>query len=391
MLFDEEYQVLLLSRMCVPEFMRECGHLLEPSSFDSFFDLAEEVISRWRNTRKVLNRTQLKQLAFRHGVKLGSPSGDIEFDRQSVLKFAQHQALKRGFERAHVLHASGRYQQALNVMEECKAGLPQLNGRAPRNILESTSTIPKRKNLVGTGMKKLDELLEGGVAAGDLAVVIAPTSGGKTSLLTWFACQGVLSGKKVYYTTLEVPEYEIEAKVRRNLTGDKNPSRKKWKEVAAEINGMLWVKEHAPHTIGPSGLDNEIPQEAELIIIDYADYLQPPGGGTNAGMEYHDLGHIYSNLKRIAMTRGIPVWTASQVNRSAYDVEQLRAENVEASLKKMMIADQVLGFQQEDTDPKSGLTTCNVYVSKNRHGSRFVGCKVTADFSICRFMEGERF
>ena len=393
MIFDEDYQGALLARTCNKDFMYECGDLLSAEMFEDFEDLAEDILNRWNKNKKVLSAIQFKQLVKKYKAKVPRAGGDIKFDEEQVLAFAQSQTLKRSMDKAHVLHANGKIDKALETMVQCQMELPQLNGIADNDILKSDRVMPKRKNIISTGLPNLDKLMEGGVAAGDLAVVIAPTSGGKTSLLSWFAVQAALAGKKVYYTTLEVPDYEIEMKMRRCVTGEKNPSKTTWAKLAKTISkkkGHLWVTEHPPHTIGPTGLDAEVPSDADLIVVDYADYLRPPGGN-NSGMEYHDLGHIYTGLKRIAMTRGIPIWTASQVNRSAYDVDELRTENVESSLKKMMICDQAIGFQQETTDEQTGTTICNLYIAKNRHGARFISTKVTAEFGLCRFIEGERF
>lgn len=394
MMFTEQYQAALLARTCDQRFMDKVSHLLDPEMFEDHEHLAEEILRRYAKNQKVLSKTQFQQLCTRFKTRLPKPTGDESFDLDTVAEYAKHQSIKRAFEKAHLEHANGKHETCLDTMMECQRELPRLNGQVIGDMLLSRKPMPKRLNMVETGLGSLDDHLDGGVGAGDLAVVLAPTSGGKTSLLSWFATYAVTLGKKVYYTTLEVPFYEIEMKVRRCITGDRNPTKSKWAKASSAVSkngGKLWVREHPPNSISAAALDAEIPKDADLIIVDYADYLSPPSGTGNHGMEYHDLGHIYTHLKRIGMSRRVPIWTASQVNRAAYGSPELRAEDVEASLKKMMICDQAVSISQvEKPDEKTGRCLCQMHIAKNRHGARYINIDVTADFGLCTFSGGHR-
>ena len=52
----------------------------------------------------------------------------------------------------------------------------------------------------------------------------------------------------------------------------------------------------------------------DMVIVDYGDILRDT---SNAKEVRHALGNIYEDLRGLAGEFEIPIWTASQANRSA--------------------------------------------------------------------------
>ena len=80
----------------------------------------------------------------------------------------------------------------------------------------------------------------------------------------------------------------------------------------------------------------------------------------------HQLGNIYEDLRGLAGEMQIPIWTASQANRSALDEDVIEASKVAESYAKVMTADFVMSLSRKIED-KIG-DTGRFHVIKNRFG-----------------------
>jgi len=102
-------------------------------------------------------------------------------------------------------------------------------------------------------------------------------------------------------------------------------------------------------------------KKPDLIIVDYADLLR----GTGKEIR-HELGNIYEDLRGLAGEYEVPVWTASQANRSALEDDVIGAEKIAESYSKIMTADFVLSLSRKIEDKIAG--TGRWHVIKNRFG-----------------------
>lgn len=395
--FDESYQKELLGKMTNRKFMDAVGGLLRADMFDpDLSPVASEILNRWRKGKKVLSKGQLRQMCNRYKIKgvgaAPSGGGDYDFDSKEILSFSKDRILRDLGIRLQVYREQGKHDRAFQDAHEARNEIPSLNSKAP-NILKEISSLPKRRNLCPLGLPKMDEWLQGGIAGGDLATIMSVTSGGKTSFLVYVAMTAARQGKKVGYVTLEVPQYEVEGKIRSHLCGKPRPSEKEWVTHARKLNrkgGVIRIWEFPPNSASVDEINRQIPPEMDILFFDYGDFLRSASGASSRS--YQDLGDIYSDLKRIGMDRKIPIWTASQVHRAAYDKDVLEVQDVASSLEKMMTADQVITINQKGDEQKSdreGNTLAHLYIAKNRHGSRFQKTTVTVNWALCQFSEWE--
>ena len=63
----------------------------------------------------------------------------------------------------------------------------------------------------------------------------------------------------------------------------------------------------------------------DAVIVDYADILKPT---TFYKEKRHATGETYENLRGIAGEFDIPIWTASQANRSSLEEDVIDATKV---------------------------------------------------------------
>ena len=97
--------------------------------------------------------------------------------------------------------------------------------------------------------------------------------------------------------------------------------------------------------------------------MDYADIMRDVGKSTEMR---HQLGNIYEDLRGLAGEMQIPIWTASQANRSALDEDVIDASKVAESYAKVMTADFVISVSRKIEDKIAN--TGRFHVIKNRFG-----------------------
>ena len=104
-------------------------------------------------------------------------------------------------------------------------------------------------------------------------------------------------------------------------------------------------------------------KKPDMVIVDYADLLR---GNFIGGELRHELGNIYEDLRGMAGECEIPVWTASQANRSALEEDIIEAQKISESYAKIMISDFVISLSRKIADKVSN--TGRFHVIKNRFG-----------------------
>ena len=101
----------------------------------------------------------------------------------------------------------------------------------------------------------------------------------------------------------------------------------------------------------------------DLVIVDYADVMRDV---QSAKEVRHQLGNIYEDLRGLAGELEIPIWTASQANRSALDEDVIEAQKVSESYIKIMTADFVMSLSRKVEDKIAN--TGRFHIIKNRFG-----------------------
>jgi len=136
-----------------------------------------------------------------------------------------------------------------------------------------------------------------------------------------------------------------------------------------KLKGDLVIKYFPTKTAGVNTLSAHLKRlttlgtQVDMVVVDYADILKDIGGSREVR---HALGNIYEDLRGLAGEFQIPIWTASQANRSALDEDVIEAQKVSESYQKVMTADFVMSLSRKVED-KIG-NTGRFHVIKNRFG-----------------------
>ena len=115
----------------------------------------------------------------------------------------------------------------------------------------------------------------------------------------------------------------------------------------------------------------------DMVLVDYADILMPTG---NFREKRHALGNIYEDLRGLAGELEIPIWTASQANRSALEEDVIGADKVAEDYSKVMTADFVMSMSRKVEDKIAN--TGRFHVIKNRFGIDGVTYPATINTNI---------
>ena len=317
----------------------------------------------------ILKATVLEQLkdVFRY-----MESDDLTFVKDEILKFCKNQEIKQAIMDSVSLLKHGNFDEIKSKIDSAmKAG-------ADTNIgLEYVTDVAARYNeaarhTITTGWDVIDDLMDGGLAPGELGVVMAPAGIGKSWLLINIGAHAVKAGKTVIHYTLELNENYVGQRYDSVLTGIPAQNLKNYREDIESkmltLKGDLIVKYYPTKSVGVMGLKAHIEKtimlgkKPDLVIVDYGDLLK-----VNIKKDKHEaLEDLYEELRGMAGEYAIPVWTASQAGRSALEDDIIEADKIASSYGKVMVADFLMSLSRKVEDKMSG--TGRGHVIKNRFG-----------------------
>lgn len=197
--------------------------------------------------------------------------------------------------------------------------------RRTYNLIEKRSKRKGGLTGLSTGLRKLDELTLG-LQNGELFIVAARPSQGKTALAIFIIRHVAQTGVPVYFLSAEMPSETIMTRMLSSATGiDSHQLRR------GAIFGTAWDRlVKAADAIGSLPLDiddgSNVPlaelrgtvrrakaeQGIGLLVVDYMQLLR--SGGRNETRE-REVSEISRTLKEIARELDIPVIGLSQLNR----------------------------------------------------------------------------
>jgi replicative DNA helicase len=299
-------------------------------------------------------------------------SDDLSFVKDEILKFCKNQEIKRAIMDSVSLLKMGNYDEIKSKMDSAmKAGADTDIG------LDYVNNVGARYNeaarhTITTGWDVIDDLMDGGLAPGELGVVMAPAGIGKSWMLINIGANAVRAGKTVIHYTLELNENYVGQRYDSVLTGINAQTLKHHQDTVEDkmrsLTGELTIKYYPTKSVGVMALKAHIEKTImqgktpDLIIVDYGDLLK-----VNTKKDKHEaLEDLYEELRGMAGEYKIPVWTASQAGRSALEEDIIEADKIASSYGKVMVADFLMSLSRKVEDKMSG--TGRGHVIKNRFG-----------------------
>ena len=302
-------------------------------------------------------------------------SDDLDFVKEESLKFCKNQEIKKAIMDSVDLLKRGQYEDIKKRIDEAmKAGADKdigyeyLTGIAERYTDNVRNTMP-------TCWPLINDLAGGGFGKGELIIFVAGPGGGKSTAMMNIGAHILKKGLRVVHYTMELTEAYVSQRYDAVITGIATQNLKYHiEDIETElkkITGELIVKYYPTKTASVSSLkahmDKLILQgkKPDIVIVDYADLLKG-SGKANRDALHQELENIYEDLRGLAGEYEVPVFTASQANRSSAESDIITGEQVASSFAKIMIGDFVISLSRKVTDKIAG--TGRWYVIKNRFG-----------------------
>ena len=298
-------------------------------------------------------------------------STDLKFVQEQTLEFCRNQVMKQAIMDSVDLIEVGQYDQIKKIVDEAmKAGSDRDLGHDYIEGIEERLTKSTR-DTVKTGWDPIDEVMDGGLGAGELGVVVAPAGIGKTWCLQNIGAYSVKQGLNVVHYTLELNQNYVGLRYDTVFSGITTSDIKFYQDDVKKkidaLKGTLLIKYFPTKSASVQTLTSHLSQieiqgnKPDLVIVDYADILK--GVGTE---KRHVLENIYEDLRGLAGEIECPIWTASQANRSSLEEEIIDATKVAEAYSKVMIADFVVSVSRKVEDKIAN--TSRFHVIKNRFG-----------------------
>jgi len=299
---------------------------------------------------------------------------DLEFVKSQTIDFCKNQNLKKAIMTSVDLLQSGDYDGIKTTIDTAmKAGTERNIGLEYADNVKERYTVNVR-DCVPTEWEVINNLADGGLAGGELGVFVAPAGIGKSWALANVGAHAVKKGKTVVHYTLELNQNYVGLRYDSIFTGISAQELKynidDVEKVVNNLKGELIVKYFPTKGATVNSLAAHIEKcriqgkKPDMVIVDYADLLR--GQGLNNREVRHELGNIYEDLRGLAGELDVPIWTASQANRSAINEEIIQADKIAESYSKIMIADFVISLSRKLEDKTAN--TGRWHLIKNRFG-----------------------
>ena len=301
---------------------------------------------------------------------------DDEYVKEKSLDFCKKQKLKEAILKSVDLLQSQSFDQIQKVINDAmNLGADNDHGHDyHKDVLDRFEL--KMRNPVSTHWDEIDMITKGGLGNRELGVVVAPTGAGKSMALAHLGAMAVVKGKTVVHYTLELADTVVGQRYDSCITGIDLKHLMTMKDsilqVIEHIPGQLIIKEYPTKSASTRTISTHLEKlkqkgiNPDMIIVDYADLLKPTASGFKTQELRHSLGNIYEELRAIGQVWDIPVWTASQTNRSGLNAEVITMESISEAFSKCFVADFICTISRtiEDKTENKG----RLFVAKNRNG-----------------------
>ena len=296
---------------------------------------------------------------------------------------------KREFDTSAILD---KFEKTCTIDLTTNAGLDFFNDtdKIIKDLTQEQLVIPSK-------WKWIDEKMGGGFMQNGRALYIfcGQTNVGKSIVLGNIAQNLVEQGKNVLLITLEMSEMMYAKRMASSLT--KIPMRSlkdeavtlknNLTEMRSKKNGTLIIKEFPPSTITPKQLSAFIKKlmskgiKFDAIVLDYINLLTTTIGSNS----YEKIKYITEQVRALTYIFNCPIITASQLNKSGYNVATPELTAIGESYGMGATADFISSVYQLEGDAEHGIIRFGIM--KNRFGANFGSIAMKIDYSTLSITE----
>jgi replicative DNA helicase len=334
---DRASEAATLGSMIVgPEYVPTVIEILGEDSF--FFpenrEIFRAILSVWAVNKDfdgLLVRSELESrgqldLAYLKKVVDSVPTAaNALYYAKKVLERKQYRGLVSALEQAeNVVKTAGNVQEATSQVQEIISSLDvsdQSNISTMEDCAEVAMASFDKARVIQTNFRELDKLILG-LAKGELIVVAARPSIGKSSFALDIAANVLKQNIPVLFSTLEMTPQNLKERMMssvskinlRRLLNNPDPEKTVEYLKASEItkNWPLYILTdcNTPHKLEAIATRMKQSHGIELLVIDYIGLMS-----CKAQSREQEISIVSRTLKKIAQSLDIPVVALSQLNR----------------------------------------------------------------------------
>lgn len=240
-------------------------------------------------------------------------------------------------------------------------------------------TVEKR---IPFDLELLNKITNNGTPYKTLNVCLAGTGVGKSLFLCHHAANCLMQGKNVLYITCEMAEERIAERIDANLMDTalddlkalpKDIYDRKMRRIMEQTTGKLIIKEyptatanvmHFKHLLDELRLKRNF--TPEIIFVDYLNICASSRMKQSATVNsYTFIKAIAEELRGLAVETGVPIFTATQTNRSGFASTDVELTDTSESFGLPQTADFM--FALVSTEELQGLGQIMIKQLKNRY------------------------
>ena len=314
----------------------------------------------------------------------------VSFVQEKALKFCKQQELQKVMGKAQKIIDGGEFENYDTLEEMVREAL--LVGNKDTSMLDVFSNLDQvlqedYRHPIPMGIPGIDKLLKGGLAKGEIGVILAPTGVGKSTVLTKISNHAFNLGFNVLQVFFEDNPKVIQRKHfilwtkihPDDLSDKKDEVMKKVIEIEESMPNKLILKKLPSDTMTMLQLKNQIRKmisdgvKIDMVVLDYIDCVVPD---KNLGDEWKSEGSVMRGFEAMCHELNLVGWTATQGNRSSISSEVVTTDQIGGSIKKAQVGHVIISIAKTLQQKEMKLAT--IAITKSRIGDDgvvFENCK----------------
>jgi replicative DNA helicase len=378
--FENKYFKIIIQM--IKEYHKKYDHT---PSFDTLEQVAKSELQQETAIKVVLDT--IKKIK-------NAPIEGADFVQEKALKFCKQQELQRVMKQAQKIIDGGEFENYDTLEEMVREAL--MVGSKDTTTMDVFSNLDQvldedYRHPIPMGIPGIDRLLKGGLAKGEIGVILAPTGVGKSTILTKIANHAYNLGFNVLQIffednpkVIQRKHFTLWTKIHPDeLSEKKDEVMAKVREVEKTMENTLDLKKLPSDTKTMSQIKNEIRKmigdgiKVDMVVLDYIDCVLPD---KNLGDEWKSEGSVMRGFEAMCHELNLVGWTATQGNRASISSEIVTTDQMGGSIKKAQVGHVIISIAKTLQQKEMKLAT--IAITKSRIGDDGVV------FENCKFDNG---
>jgi replicative DNA helicase len=408
------FQIQLLNNIILyKDFATSIVDVLDPKYFDNqYFRLIMQMIREYYikyehaptyNTLEQMTKSEISSpmaqkmvMDMLEQVK-ESPIEGSDYVQEKSLKFCKQQELQKVMSKAQKIIDKGDFESYDHLEEMVREALQV--GEVEIGTSDVFSNLDEvldddYRHPIPMGIQGIDNLLKGGLAKGEIGVILAPTGVGKTTILTKLANNAFNLGYSVLQIFFEDNPKIIQRKhftmwtgiAPDDLSNHRDVVIEKVKEIKLNTKNKLTLKKLPSDTMTMNQIKNQVRKmtaegnKVDMIVLDYIDCVVPD---RKLEDEWKSEGSVMRAFEALCHELQIVGWTATQGNRSSISSEVVTTDQMGGSIKKAQVGHVIITVAKTLQQKEMNLATIAITKSRlGKDGVVFENCKFDNEFLV---------